>query len=153
MARAVRAGGPRRARAGVAGGRQAGAAVRAERYRSARRVAARRASGQWEEQSAWEQTVQVKPRRRQQVTQAARCVALATLAWSRAAAAAGRAARRRAGGASVHAMAHGSWRCGQVLGRARAEGAGGAVGGARASGLAGAGAGPGGASTRGGAWE
>jgi hypothetical protein len=60
------------------------------------------------EQSAWEQTVQVEPRCRQQATQAGWCAALATLGWNRAVATAGRAARRRAGGASVHAMAHGS---------------------------------------------
>jgi hypothetical protein len=59
-------------------------------------------------------------------TQAVRRAALVTLVWNRAVAAVGRAARRRAGGASVHAMAYGSWRCGQVLSGARAEGAGGA---------------------------
>jgi hypothetical protein len=35
--------------------------------------------------------------------------------------------RRRAGGASVQAMAYGSGRCGQVLSGTRAEGAGGAI--------------------------
>jgi hypothetical protein len=55
--------------------------------------------------------------------------------------------RRRADGASVCAVARGSWRCGQVLSGARAEGAGGAVG-ARARGSVEARVGPGGANTR-----